>query len=239
MNWSRWRSIPWVDTRARFVASVKPGGKLLDLGSSDGGTLRHFAELRPDLSFASADIAGLPETYPRGTDFRRANFDTDRLPWPDGSFDAVTCMHVVEHLQNPQHILSEAARVLKPDGLLYVETPHPKSVSLRSAVGHGTEQVTVNFYDDPTHFGRPHSPQSLYRLFRMYSADVLECRYNIVLRTRLLLPWYLFRSMVQRDAATLENAVWYGIGFAVYAIGRKAAATTSARSYVLSGTATA
>ncbi len=163
MNWSRWRSIPWVDTRARFVASVKPGGKLLDLGSSEGGTLRHFAELRPDLSFASADIAGLPETYPPGTDFRRANFDTDRLPWPDGSFDAVTCMHVVEHLQNPQHILSEAARVLKPDGLLYVETPHPKSVSLRSAVGPGTEHVTVNFYDDPTHI-RPVSVGHLVRV---------------------------------------------------------------------------
>ncbi len=151
MRWDRFRYIPWIDTRAQFVAAIPKNGSLLDLGSSDGGTLNHFAELRPDLSLASSDIAGKPGAYPQGTDFRQANFDTDKLPWPDAMFDAITCMHVVEHLRNPGRLIGESARVLKPRGRIYVETPHPKTVSMKSPVGAGTEHVTVNFYDDKTH----------------------------------------------------------------------------------------
>lgn len=124
---------------------------MLDLGSSDGQTLRHFAELRPDIALASSDIAGDPASYPAGTDFRRADFETDPLPWGDGSFHAVTCMHVVEHLEDPRHLLSETWRVLKRGGCAYIETPHPKSVRMRSAYGKGAGTVTMNFFDDPTH----------------------------------------------------------------------------------------
>lgn len=151
MNWRHWRRIPWIDTRAKFVAEVPAGGNLLDLGSSDGQTLRHFFELRPDLSLAASDFAGTPGTYPPGTDFKRADFDADRLPWGDREFDAITCMHVVEHLQEPRRLVSEAARLLKPGGRIYVETPHPKSLTTMSATGGGAGTVTMNFFDDPTH----------------------------------------------------------------------------------------
>ncbi len=151
MRWDRFRQIPWIDTRAKFVASIPKNGSLLDLGSSDGGTLNHFTELRPDLALASSDIAGNPGAYPAGTDFRATNFDEDTLPWPDASFDAITCMHVVEHLVDPSHIVRESARVLKPGGRLYIETPHPETVHMKSPVGPGTEHVTVNFFDDSTH----------------------------------------------------------------------------------------
>ncbi len=151
MNWKLLRSLPQIDTRAHFVARLGRNARLLDLGSSDGNTLRHFRELRPDLIISSSDIAGAPHTYPPGTDFRRADFDTDALPWPDRTFDAVTCMHVVEHLEDPSHLVSEIARVLKSGGSVYIETPDPKSIDMKSPVGKGTEHVTVNFFDDSTH----------------------------------------------------------------------------------------
>ena len=163
MNWSLLRHAPWIDTRARFVDGTPSGGKLLDLGSSDGGTLRHFAELRPDISLAAADIEGHPESYPAGTDFKRANFDHDALPWPERSFDRITCMHVVEHLQDPRHLISEAWRVLKPGGSLYIETPAPETTSMESATGSAKGRVTVNFFDDPTHV-RPVPVEELTRL---------------------------------------------------------------------------
>ena len=44
MNWNCLRPLPWLDTRARFVAQSPRSGTLLDLGSSDGETLGHIAE---------------------------------------------------------------------------------------------------------------------------------------------------------------------------------------------------
>jgi len=45
--------------------------------------------------------------------------------WPqeDASFDAVLLSEVMEHLGNPEHALAEAARVLRPGGMLFVSTP--------------------------------------------------------------------------------------------------------------------
>jgi len=151
MNWTYLRPCAWVDTRARFVAGTPPGGSLLDLGSSDGQTLAHMAELRPDLHFFAADIAGTPEHYPAGCQFQRADLERDRLPWAAGSMDAITCMHLVEHLRDLTVLLQEAARLLKPGGKIYFETPHPKTLTLASPRGRVAGTFTLNFFDDPTH----------------------------------------------------------------------------------------
>lgn len=151
MNWSHWRAIPWIDTRAEFVSRTPKNGSLLDLGSSDGETLCHISELRPDLKFACVDIAGSPERTPPNTSFAIANLEYDKLPWPDESFDAITCMHVVEHLRTVTNAWREIARLLKPSGRVYIETPGLQSVTTPSAPESLRGKITLNFYDDPTH----------------------------------------------------------------------------------------
>jgi len=151
MNWNCLRPFPWLDTRARFVAQSPPSGTLLDLGSSDGETLGHIAELRPDLKLFAADKFGAPEKYPPRCEFRHADFERDALPWPDLSMNVVTCMHLVEHLHGLDLLLREIARLLKPGGRVYFETPHPKSLTLPSLRGQPTGDFTFNFYDDATH----------------------------------------------------------------------------------------
>ncbi len=151
MNWAYLRWFPFLDTRAGFVAKIPRNGSLLDLGSSDGETLRHFAELRPDLRLHAADLAGRPEAYPPNCQFHRADLEQDRLPWPDSSMDAVTCMHLLEHLRDQSLLLREVVRLLKPGGQVYFETPHPKSLTLSSPRGRAAGTFTLNFYDDPTH----------------------------------------------------------------------------------------
>ena len=152
MNWRYLRPWPWLDTRAAFVAAIPRGGRLLDLGSSDGETLRHMAELRPDLHLFAADRVGQPENYPRGCQFARVDLEQDRLPWPDGSMDAITCMHLVEHLRSQENLLDEVARLLRPGGRVYFETPHPRSLEMPSLRQQRSPvRFTLNFYDDPTH----------------------------------------------------------------------------------------
>lgn len=147
MNWKLLRTFPFLDTRARHIARAPRHGSLLDLGSSDGETLNHIAELRPDLRLHSADKFGKPEQYPARCDFRRLDFCADKLPWPNHSMDVITCLHVIEHLDDMTNLLAEMARVLKPGGLVYFETPHPKTVDLPRA----GNKFTLNFFDDPTH----------------------------------------------------------------------------------------
>jgi SAM-dependent methyltransferase len=151
MNWSRWRSIPWIDTRAGFVAATPESGNLLDLGTSNGETLCHMWELRPDLHFFAVDIGVRPPRMPPNTSFARVDLESQPLPWPDRIFDSITCMHLIEHLKTTTNLWREIARVLKPGGRVYVETPGPQSLRTPSAPGELRGKVTLNFFDDPTH----------------------------------------------------------------------------------------
>lgn len=48
----------------------------------------------------------------------------ESIPFPDGSFDIVYSNNVLEHTADPAKVLSEAARVLRPGGMLFVEVPN-------------------------------------------------------------------------------------------------------------------
>ncbi len=50
--------------------------------------------------------------------------DVTKLPFADCEFDAAVCFEVIEHIENPEAVMSEAARVLKPDGAFIVSTPN-------------------------------------------------------------------------------------------------------------------
>jgi SAM-dependent methyltransferase len=49
--------------------------------------------------------------------------DGHDLPFADGTFDAVVCQAVLEHVLDPPRVVAEMHRVLRPDGLLYSEIP--------------------------------------------------------------------------------------------------------------------
>jgi ubiquinone/menaquinone biosynthesis C-methylase UbiE len=50
--------------------------------------------------------------------------DLEKLPFCAGSFDAVTANMVMEHLPNPQKVLDEVQRVLRPGGIHIFHTPN-------------------------------------------------------------------------------------------------------------------
>jgi 2-polyprenyl-3-methyl-5-hydroxy-6-metoxy-1,4-benzoquinol methylase len=212
VNWRLLRKLPWIDTRARFVAATPHNGKLLDIGASDGETLNHFAELRPDLKFLATDIAGSPEKYPAETEFHRGNLERDMLPWPDNSIDSITCMHLVEHLRDHTLLFSEIWRLLKPTGRVYLETPHPKTLKLPSAKG----QFTVNFFDDPTHV----DVVTAGRLAELSATNGLRVTKSGISRNLIFgaaYPFYFFR----RPSRQRFTALTHWIGWSAYVIAQK------------------
>jgi SAM-dependent methyltransferase len=53
------------------------------------------------------------------------------LPFRDGSFDAVSCIDGLEHLENPFGIIREFYRVLKKHGYLLISTPNIQEIRSR------------------------------------------------------------------------------------------------------------
>jgi SAM-dependent methyltransferase len=53
------------------------------------------------------------------------------MDYAEGSFDAITCLHVLEHLREPVAALRAMARWLTPDGLLYLEVPDMQGYELK------------------------------------------------------------------------------------------------------------
>jgi SAM-dependent methyltransferase len=54
----------------------------------------------------------------------------DRLPFPDASFDLVTCQTVLIHMADPGAVVGEMARVARPGGLILASEPNNVSRSL-------------------------------------------------------------------------------------------------------------
>jgi ubiquinone/menaquinone biosynthesis C-methylase UbiE len=49
--------------------------------------------------------------------------DADQLPFPDASFNLVSCQHAFHHISKPELVLMEMIRVTKPDGRLLILDP--------------------------------------------------------------------------------------------------------------------
>lgn len=102
------------------AAGVGPGTSLLDLGCGDGafcafaarrGANVHGLDVEPDA------IAKALDAVPRA-DLRLGLMED--LPWDDASFDVVTSFNALQYAIDIEMALSEAGRVLRPDGRLAV-----------------------------------------------------------------------------------------------------------------------
>jgi SAM-dependent methyltransferase len=93
---------------ARLSAVLPGSGTVLDVGCGDGGVAHALKERRPDLDIAGIDVFVPPETY-----IPVSSFDGHTIPYLDGSFDDVMFVDVLHHTDDPEVLLSEAARVAR------------------------------------------------------------------------------------------------------------------------------
>ncbi len=67
-------------------------------------------------------IAAMAPTMPAGV--RLDVGDVTALPYEAGEFDLVVCFEMIEHVAEPERVLDELRRVLRPGGLLVISTPN-------------------------------------------------------------------------------------------------------------------
>lgn len=133
---------------AAFAGFADPSWIVADLGCGTGQTAAALAPFVARVVAVDGSSAMLQAAKKRLQDFenvdvRRGELET--LPFGDGVLDAATLMLVLHHVADPEKVLLEAARALKPDGRIVIVDmlPHDRE-NYRQQMGH----VWLGFSED-------------------------------------------------------------------------------------------
>jgi len=151
--------------------------QILDIGCGTGAMLD---ELAPFGHVVGADFSpeALQFCVTRGVGADLARADVRRLPFADASFDIVTAMDIVEHIDDDKAAACEILRVLKPGGRLLVTVPAFDSL--------------WSEHDEALHHHRRYTVPHLKDLFQRVGLTVDKVSYTV---TTLFPAIWVFRQI--------------------------------------------
>lgn len=121
----------WVRSEA---ARLPAGSRVLDVGAGSCPYRAAFSRC----NYKTQDYAPLRPDQLRDSGYGQIDYvcDATAIPVADGSFDAVLCTEMLEHVPEPARVVRELARVLRPGGRLMLTAP----------LGSGIHQEPYHFY---------------------------------------------------------------------------------------------
>jgi len=131
--------LSYIDLRLKkivhLVSKLKPK-KVLDLGCGNGLLLAELKKIH------KADYHGIDVFINSKTFFKYKRADINiKFPYNRNMFDCVILGEVIEHVPNPDHVLSEIYRVLKKNGYLIISTPNLVSWANRILILFGIQPL--------------------------------------------------------------------------------------------------
>jgi 2-polyprenyl-3-methyl-5-hydroxy-6-metoxy-1,4-benzoquinol methylase len=124
-------NVRWIETLKTLQSFVSQNPlaeirRYLDFGCGDGTLTAIVAKALNCQEIYGVDFS--PEELSKanivGFHAYQADLNTGTLPFKDNEFDVVTAFDVIEHLWNTDNLISEAYRVLKPNGCIIITTPN-------------------------------------------------------------------------------------------------------------------
>lgn len=137
----------WV---AQMAQKLPAGTRLLDVGAGPCRYRPLFAHCRYEAQ-DFAQYTAADDAY-RNWKYGELDYicDAASIPVPDGSFGAVLCTEVIEHVPEPMHVIQEISRILAPGGSAFITAP----------LCSGLHQQPYHFYGGFTpHFYNLYLPQ--------------------------------------------------------------------------------
>lgn len=114
--------IPWIISEINN--RIGKSAKILDIGCGGGFLTNALAKeghqvVGIDISLTSLETA---KQHDMTKQVQYLQADAYALPFTDESFDVVCAMDILEHVESPQKLIAQAARVLHPSGLFFFHT---------------------------------------------------------------------------------------------------------------------
>jgi 2-polyprenyl-3-methyl-5-hydroxy-6-metoxy-1,4-benzoquinol methylase len=135
--WGRWLVLLMaplrfaVDAQWRRLPNLKlSSGRVLDIGCGNGGFLARAEAAGWEAVGIDLDPQAVATCRQRGLSVMQGDLSS-LASLKAGSFDHITSSHVIEHLHDPGQLLTEAYRLLRPGGTLWLETPNALSLGHR------------------------------------------------------------------------------------------------------------
>ena len=118
--------------RYLFAMRWAKGKQVLDVATGSGFGAALLASVARRVCAVELDWSAV--THARGTTSSSANLvfvqgDATRIPVLTGSADLVVAMEILEHVAEPETLVCELARVVRPDGAVLISTPNKASYS--------------------------------------------------------------------------------------------------------------
>lgn len=120
----------------------------LDVGAGDGSKLAQMGGIKKVGTEMTAETVALArKKHPK---IKFVQSEGEKLPFPDNSFDAVTCTFVLEHTENPKLVIDEIYRVTCPGGKFYLLAPNYGSPNRASPNFQGSrlKKLIIGFLND-------------------------------------------------------------------------------------------
>ena len=150
-----------------YVRRARENQPVLDIGCGRGEFLDACKAAQIEAKGFDINERSVADLQKRGLDVNIAGIPECFEGIKHGSIGSVLAMHVVEHLpvEHLFALFAQAARVLRPGGLLMIETPNAESIAVSS----------TDFWRDPTHIA-PRHPAALTLLAREHGFAIEEVR---------------------------------------------------------------
>lgn len=186
----------------RFIEPMKhfKVHKFLDVGCGKGVFLNLFNQLHEEVEVRGEkvnfsrkdkliDVWGIDKrddcktmvgtkTFKELELFSQCDVENKRYPFLDNTMTVIFIKSVIEHIQNPDNMITEALRVLKPGGQIIILTP-----DWHSQMNH--------FWDDYTHV-HPYTRKSLMNMLKIHGFTWVTCEEFYQLPYIWKWPWLKF-----------------------------------------------
>jgi len=107
--------------------ALAAGQRLVDVGCGNGQFLQWARELGWSVYGVEMDAAAAAVARAHGIEILGSHLH-ELGPAHEGTFEAITLSHVIEHVYDPIDTLRHCWRLLKPGGYLWIQTPNAGSV---------------------------------------------------------------------------------------------------------------